>query len=57
MSGDLEDSSIVEVKSSGRCFLRAHRSCVPEAATVVPCHLAELGSVIRVTQVVLVLKA
>jgi hypothetical protein len=38
------------VKSFGRCFLRAQRSCVPEIDKVVA---AALGNV---TQVVLVLK-
>jgi hypothetical protein len=30
------DSSIIEVKSPGKCFLRAQRSWVPEAAKVTP---------------------
>jgi hypothetical protein len=29
---------MVEVKSSGKCFLRAHRNWVPEVAKVVPTH-------------------
>jgi hypothetical protein len=32
-----EEDSIIEVKSSGKCFLRAQKSCVPEIAEVVPC--------------------
>ena len=27
--------NIIEVKSSGKCFLKAQRSCVPEIAKVV----------------------
>ena len=32
------------MKSSGKCFLRAHRSCVPETAKVVPPAEAVLGN-------------
>jgi hypothetical protein len=32
------------VKSSGKCFLGAQRSCVPEIAKVVPRAAAVLGS-------------
>jgi hypothetical protein len=43
------------VNSSGKCFLRAQRSCILEIAKVVPSAAAVLGNV-RLTQVVLVLK-
>jgi hypothetical protein len=39
-----EDTSIIEVKSSGMCFLRAQRNCVPEIAKVVPSATAGLGN-------------
>jgi hypothetical protein len=35
----------LEVKSSGKCFLRAQRSCVPERAKVVLHAAALLGNV------------
>lgn len=50
----VSETSIVEVKS-GKCFLRVHRSCVLEAAKVVPHAASELGSV-KVTQGVLLPK-
>ena len=31
--------------SSGKCFLKAQRGCVPEIAKVVPCAVAGLGNV------------
>jgi hypothetical protein len=43
------------VKSSGQC-LRAQRSCVPEAATVVPHVGSQTWYCVRVIQVVPVLK-
>jgi hypothetical protein len=43
-SGDLEEISTTEVKSSGKCFLRAQRSCVPERAKVVTRAAAVLGN-------------
>ena len=48
------------MKSSGKCFLRAQRSYVPEIVKVVPRVLQlslVMSLVLRVTQVVLVLKA
>ena len=33
------------MKSSGECFLRAQRSCVPEIAKLVPCVAPVLGNV------------
>ena len=33
------------MRSSGKCFLRAQRSCVPEIAKVVPYAAAGLGNV------------
>ena len=44
------------MKSSGKCFLRAQRSCAPEAATVVLPVDSHTWSGVRVTRVVLVLK-
>jgi hypothetical protein len=38
-------SRILEVTSSGKCFLRAQRSCVPEMAKVEPHAAARLGNV------------
>jgi hypothetical protein len=35
------------VTSSGKCFLRAQRSCVPEIAKVVPRAVAGLGNVLK----------
>jgi hypothetical protein len=39
-----EEISITEMKPSGKCFLRAHRSCVPEIAKVEPPTAAVLGN-------------
>jgi hypothetical protein len=36
--------SIPEVTSSGKCFLRAQRGCVPEIAEVVPGATVGLGN-------------
>jgi hypothetical protein len=44
ISSDYEKTSITEVKS-GKCFLGAQRSCVPEIAKVVPRAAAGLGNV------------
>ena len=49
ISWDEEETSITEVKYSGKCFLRAQRSCVPKIAKVVPFAAAGLGNVLRVT--------
>jgi hypothetical protein len=35
LSGDEEETSVTEVKSSVKCFLIAQRSCVPEVAKVI----------------------
>ena len=45
ISWDEEETSTTEVKYSGKCFLRAQRSCVPKIAKVVPCAAAVLGNV------------
>jgi hypothetical protein len=45
ISSDYEEISITEVKSSGKCFLGAQRSCVPEIDKVVPLAAAGLGNV------------
>ena len=37
--------SITEVKSSGCCFLRSQRNCVPEIAKLVPCAAVGLSNV------------
>ena len=44
ISWDEEETSITEVKYSGKCFLRAQRSCVLEIAKVVPCAASVLGN-------------
>jgi hypothetical protein len=38
------ETSITAVKSSGKCFLRAQRSCIPEIAKVIPCAAAVLST-------------
>jgi hypothetical protein len=45
ISGDDKETSITEVKSPGKCFLREQRSCVPEIAKVLPCGAVGLGLV------------
>jgi hypothetical protein len=40
-----EETSIIEVKSSGKYFLRHKKSCVPEITKVVPCVAPVLGNV------------
>jgi hypothetical protein len=32
----IKKNNVIEMKSSGKCFLRVKRSCVPEIASVVP---------------------
>jgi hypothetical protein len=39
------ETSIAEVTSSGKCFLKTQRGCVPEIAKVVPCAAAGIGNV------------
>jgi hypothetical protein len=45
-----KETIITDLKSSGKYFLRAQRSCVPEIAKVTPGAGAELGNVLRVTR-------
>jgi hypothetical protein len=45
VSNDYEETSITKVKSSGKCFLGAQRSCLPEIVKVVPRAAAGLGNV------------